>query len=309
MENQCKYSIVLPIYNEEETLNELFRRIDKVMDGLGEAYEIVCVDDGSIDRSFMMLEEKAERDRHYKIVKLSRNFGHQITITAGLDIAKGDAVIIMDADLQDPPEFMPELISKWKEGYDIVYAVRRKRTGNFFRNIAIKAAYRFINKITRIKIPVDTGDFRLLSRRVVNVLKDVRERTRYMRGLSYWVGFNQIGIEYKREKRFAGETKYPLCKLIKLALDGITSFSYFPLQLAIYFGFAVSALSLVMIAYLIVRKFMGLQIQGWVSVMVSIFFLGGVQLFTLGVFGEYIGRIYEEVKQRPMYLIDKKINL
>lgn len=305
----CKYSIVLPVCNEEETLNELFGRLNKVMDSIRESYEIICVDDGSTDRSFEMLEKIAKERTNYKIIKLSRNFGHQIAITAGFDAVQGEAVIALDADLQDPPEFIPELINKWKEGYDVVYAVRKRRAGNFLRNMIIKAAYRIINKIAQIDIPVDTGDFRLMSRRVIEALKSARERSRYMRGLSYWVGYKQIGIEYKREKRFAGKTKYPIWKLIQLALDGITSFSRFPLRAAIYMGLLVSFGAAVAILYLIYRKFTGLGIQGWASVMVAIFFMGGVQLFTLGVFGEYIGRIYEEVKQRPMYLIDKKINI
>ena len=308
-EQNFKYSIVLPICNEEDTLNELFARLNRAMSSLKDPYEVICVDDGSTDSSFDILEQQAGSRPNYKVIKLSRNFGHQIAITAGLDASEGDAVIILDADLQDPPEFIPELAAKWQEGYDVVYAVRRRRKGNFFRNILIKAAYRFINKITRINIPVDTGDFRLMSRRVVEALKSSRERSRYLRGLSCWAGFSQVGIEYKREKRYAGKTKYPLWKLVKLALDGITSFSRFPLTLAVYLGFFVSLFSVAAVLYLVYRKLTGLQIEGWASVMVAIFFMGGAQIFTIGVLGEYIGRIYEEVKQRPMYLVDKKINI
>ncbi|MGB2598900.1 MAG: glycosyltransferase family 2 protein [Candidatus Omnitrophota bacterium] len=306
---KCMYSIVLPVYNEEETLPELFRRLDDTMKGLGEPYEVICIVDGSTDSSFEILERAAEKDPSYKVIKLSKNFGHQIAITAGLEASQGEAVIVLDADLQDPPEFIPDLAAKWKEGYDVVYAIRRKRPESFLRNLTIKTAYRIINRVSKINIPVDTGDFRLMSKRVVDSLKNIKERTRYLRGLSWWVGFKQIGIDYEREKRFAGKTKYSLWRLIKLALDGVTTFSYFPLQIAIYLGFFVSVLSVAMIVYLIIRKFMGLQIQGWISVMVSIFFFGGVQLFTFGIFGEYIGRIYEEVKQRPMYLVDRKINI
>lgn len=304
-----KYSIVLPIFNEEETIKELFNRLEKVMKGLKEPYEVIYVDDGSTDKSFEILEKIAKENTQYRVIKLSRNFGHQLALTAGLDAAQGDAVIVLDADLQDPPEFIPMLISKWKEGYDVVYAVRSKRPEDFIRNLLIKTAYRVINKITQISIPVDTGDFRLLSKRVVDVLKTSRERTRYLRGLSCWVGFKQTGIEYRRESRFAGKTKYPFPNLMKLAIDGITSFSHLPLQLAIYIGSLTCIMSICMIIYLIIRKYSGLHIQGWVSVMVSIFFMGGVQLFTIGVVGEYIGRIYKEVIRRPIYLVDKKINL
>jgi dolichol-phosphate mannosyltransferase len=305
----CKYSVVFPVCNEEDTLPELFRRLEKVMKSLGESYEIICVDDGSMDRSFEILEKTARENPHCKVIKLSRNFGQQIAITAGLDASQGEAVITLDADLQDPPEFITELIAKWKEGYDVVYAVRSRRTGNFLRNFAIKFSYRIINKITKINIPVDTGDFRLLNRRVINALSGIRERSRYLRGLFWWVGFKQVGVEYTREGRFADKTKYPFRSLVKLAIDGITSFSHFPLQVAIYLGFIVSLSSVVMVIYLIIKKLSGVQIQGWISIMVSIFFMGGVQLFTLGVFGEYIGRIYQEVKQRPIYLVDRKINL
>ena len=301
-----KYSIVLPVCNEEKTLQELFRRLENVMKKLNEPYEIICVDDGSKDRSFEILEKIAKDNAHYKIVKLSRNFGHQIALTAGLDIAQGEAAITLDADLQDPPEVIPNLIEKWKEGYDLVYATRKQRAGNFLRNIVIKAIYRIINKITEIGIPVDAGDFRLMSRRVIDVLKEMRERSRYLRGLSCWTGFKQIGVEYRREKRFAGGTKYPFHKLTRLALEGITSFSHFPLQIAIYLGFFMSIFAAVMIIYLIIVK---RQIHGWFSVMVSILLMGGVQLFAFGVLGEYVGRIYDEVKQRPIYLVDKKLNI
>ena len=187
----CKYSVVLPIYNEENTLQELFRRLDKVMGELGEPYEVICVDDGSIDRSFEILKRTAMKNPEYKVIKFSRNFGHQPALTAGLDVSRGEAVIMLDSDLQDPPEFIPELIAKWKEGYDVVYAIRSRRTGDFIRNLLIKSAYRVINRITQINIPVDTGDFRLLNRRVVDILKGARERSRYLRGLSCWVGFKQ----------------------------------------------------------------------------------------------------------------------
>ncbi|MFH1848406.1 MAG: glycosyltransferase family 2 protein [Candidatus Omnitrophota bacterium] len=308
--SKCKYSIVLPICNEEGTINELFSRLTKVMEGLGQPYEVICVDDGSRDGSLDMLKKAAKDNPNYKVIKLSRNFGHQIALTAGLDASGGEAVVILDADLQDPPEFIPSLVSKWQEGYDVVYAIRRKRSENPIRALAIKAVYRIISRMSKINIPVDAGDFRLLSRRVVDIIKnDVRERSRYLRGLFWWVGFRQIGIEYDRERRFAGKTKYNLLELAKLALAGITSFSLFPLQLATYLGFLVSLLSAVMIISLIVKKFSGLQIQGWVSVMVSIFFIGGVQLFTIGVLGEYIGRIYQEVKRRPIYLVDETVNL
>lgn len=297
-------SVVIPIFNEEAIISELHRRLTAVMAGMPEAYELVFVNDGSRDRSVELLKDLAARDDHSRLVNLSRNFGHQIAITAGMDHARGDAVVIIDADLQDPPEVIPELAAKWREGFDVVYAVREQRRGeSLFKRATAAGFYRLISKITNVDIPVDTGDFRLMSRTAVEGLKRVREKNRFVRGLVAWLGFKQTGVKFVRHERFAGETKYPLKKMLKFAFDGITSFSFLPLQLATYMGFLVSGASFLGILYVVyLRVFAHATIVGWASLMAVLLFLGGVQLITIGIIGEYIGRIYEEVKGRPLYL-------
>jgi dolichol-phosphate mannosyltransferase len=297
-------SVIVPIFNEEAVIPELHRRLSAVLTSLAETYEIVYVNDGSRDGSLAQLQGLTAQDRHVRLVDLSRNFGHQIAITAGMDYTKGDAVVVIDADLQDPPEVIPELIAKWREGYDVVYAVREQRQGeSLFKRATAAGFYRLISLITNVDIPIDTGDFRLMSRTAIEGLKRVREKNRFVRGLVAWLGFKQTGVKFVRHERYAGVTKYPLKKMLKFAFDGITSFSYLPLQLATYLGFFVSGLSFLAILYVLyLRFFTAATIIGWASLMMAMLFLGGVQLITIGIIGEYVGRIYDEVKGRPLYL-------
>jgi dolichol-phosphate mannosyltransferase len=280
------------------------------MTDIGESYEIIFINDGSTDNSLKIMKQLQTHDKRIKIIDFSRNFGHQIAITAGIDFTSGDAVITIDADLQDPPEVIPDLIKKWKEGYEVIYGIREKRKGeNFFKKISTLIFYRLINKMTMINMPPDSGDFRLIDKKVVNNLKNIRENNRYVRGLTYWIGFKQIGVPYERDKRFAGKSKYPIKKLFKLAYDAIFSFSNFPLKIATYFGFIVSFLSFLYLIYaLIIKLFTNSVIHGWTSLMISILFLGGVQLICLGIIGEYIARINDEVKKRPLYIIKEIID-
>ncbi len=300
-----RFSIVAPAFNEEEVLPEFYRRVREVMDSLGEPWELILVNDGSRDNTLAVMRELHEKDPRVKIISFSRNFGHQIAITAGIDYAEGDAVIIIDADLQDPPEVIPDLIEKWREGYDVVYAIRRERKGeSWFKEWTAKLFYRLIYRITDVDIPKDTGDFRLMDRKVVEALRTMRERSRFMRGLSVWVGFKQTGVYYVREPRFAGETKYPLRKMLKFALDAITSFSYVPLQLATYVGFMIAIVSmLAMLIAVYLRLATGRALLGQATTLVAVLFLGGIQLIFLGIIGEYLGRIYDEVKARPLYIV------
>jgi len=310
MDKNYVYSIVIPVLNEEKVLNELYQRLTKVMTDIGESYEIIFINDGSTDNSLKIMKQLHTHDKRIKIIDFSRNFGHQIAITAGIDFTSGDAVITIDADLQDPPEVIPDLIKKWKEGYEVIYGIREKRKGeNFFKKITALIFYRLINKMTMINMPPDSGDFRLIDKKVVNNLKNIRENNRYVRGLTYWIGFKQIGVPYERDKRFAGKSKYPIKKLFKLAYDAIFSFSNFPLKIATYFGFIVSFLSFLYLIYaLIIKLFTNSVIHGWTSLMISILFLGGVQLICLGIIGEYIARINDEVKKRPLYIIKEIID-
>jgi len=302
-------SVVAPVYNEEAILEELYRRLSAVLDGAGESWELVLVNDGSRDRSGQIMRELHARDPRVKVVDFARNFGHQIAITAGADYAQGDAVVIIDADLQDPPEVILDLLVKWREGYQVVYAVRAERKGEtWFKEFTARLFYRIIYRITEIDIPVDTGDFRLMDRKAVEALKGIREKHRFMRGLSVWVGFQQTGVKYVRAERYAGETKYPLKKMLKFALDGITSFSYLPLQLATYVGFLAAGLSILGIIAAIILRLSGSQaFYGQASTLVSVLFLGGVQLISLGIIGEYLGRIYDEVKGRPLYIVSQAL--
>jgi len=299
------YSIVAPIYNEKENLSELYRRIKEVMDSTGESWELLLVDDGSTDGSTEIIHRLAEQDERVRPVIFARNFGHQIAITAGWDYARGDAVIIIDADLQDPPELILEMAKKWKEGYEVVYAVRAEREGeSWFKLWTASLFYRLIYRITDVKIPLDTGDFRLMDRKVVNVLKQMRERHRFPRGMSAWVGFRQVGVEYKRAARFAGETKYPFKKMFRLALNAITGFSYFPLQVATYFGFISAGLAAIAIPIVIYTRVTGSRaFFGQATTLIAVLFLGGVQLICVGILGEYVGRLYDEAKGRPLYIV------
>jgi dolichol-phosphate mannosyltransferase len=277
------------------------------MESLKEPWEFLLVDDGSTDGSTQMIRDLAEKDARVKPVIFSRNFGHQIAVTAGLDYSQGDAVVIIDADLQDPPEVILDLIAKWREGFQVVYAVRTEREGEtWFKRTTASAFYRLIFRITDIKIPLDTGDFRLMDRKVVDALKQMGERHRFLRGMSSWVGFRQVGVPYKRAARFSGETKYPFRKMVKLALNAITSFSYFPLQLAMYVGFIAAGIAIVAIPFVLVARFAGHSaFLGQASTLMAVLFLGGVQLICIGILGEYIGRIYDEVKGRPLYIVSE----
>jgi len=303
-----RYSIVAPVYNEIGSLEEFYTQITAVMKKYKEPWELLLVDDGSMDGSTDKIRELASRDSHVQPIIFARNFGHQIAVTAGLDYACGDAVIIIDADLQDPPEVIIDLIDKWKEGFQVVFAVRHKREGeSWFKRTTASLFYRLILRITDVKIPLDTGDFRLLDRMVVDVMGKMRERHRFLRGMAAWVGFKQIGVEYDRKKRFAGETKYPFRKMLKLALNAVTSFSYFPLQLATYIGFISAGFSIFaipVVAYL--RLSNQAALLGQATTLIAVLFLGGVQLITLGILGEYVGRIYDEAKGRPLYVISEE---
>ena len=299
------FSIVAPIFNELDNLPELYRRVRDVMSATRGTWELVLVDDGSTDGSTERILQLAKQDKHIRPVIFARNFGHQVAITAGWDYACGEAVVIIDADLQDPPEAIPDLIAKWREGYEVVYAVRAEREGEtWFKKTTAALFYRIVHRITDVKIPVDTGDFRLMDRKVVDVLKTMRERHRFPRGMSAWVGFRQIGVPYKRAARHAGVTKYPFKNMLKLALNAITGFSYFPLQLATYFGFIAAGLATIAIPVVIIMRLAGQgAFLGQATTLIAVLFLGGVQLISLGVLGEYLGRIYDEVKGRPLYIV------
>ena len=299
------YSIVVPVYNEIDNLPELYRRVKEVMDTNGEPWEFILVDDGSTDGSTEKIRELAAKDKVIRPVIFARNFGHEVAITAGWDYARGDAVVIIDADLQDPPEVILELAKKWKDGYEVVYAVRGEREGeSWFKLWTASLFYRLIYRITDVKIPVDTGDFRLMDRKVVNVLKQMQERHRFPRGMSAWVGFKQIGVTYKRAARVAGVTKYPFRKMLKLALNAITGFSYFPLQVATFFGFVSAGISILAIPVVVVMRIAGSgAFFGQATTLIAVLFLGGVQLISLGILGEYVGRLYDEAKGRPLYIV------
>jgi glycosyltransferase involved in cell wall biosynthesis len=299
------YSIVVPIYNEIGNLPELYRRVKEVMDSTDEKWELVLVDDGCTDGSTEKIKELAGMDKHVRSIIFARNFGHQIAVTAGLDYARGEAIVILDADLQDPPEVVLDLIAKWKEGYEVVYAIRAEREGeSWFKLWTASLFYRIIFRITDVKFPLDTGDFRLLDRKVVNVMNSMRERHRFLRGMSAWVGFKQIGVEYKRAARHTGETKYPFRKMLRLALNAVTGFSYFPLQVATYIGFFAAGIAILAIPIVVYMRMTGSQaFYGQATTLIAVLFLGGVQLISLGILGEYIGRLYDEAKGRPLYIV------
>ena len=298
-------TVVVPVYNEVEGINAFHERMGQVMAAAPQfAWEIIYVDDGSIDASYTKLKNIAEKDTRVLLIRFSRNFGHQVAITAGIDQAQGDAVVVIDADLQDPPEVILEFAQKWQEGYDVVYGVREKRAGESrLKLLTATVFYRVLKRLTNFEIPVDVGDFRLMSRQAVDHFKQLRENDRFVRGLVSWIGFRQIGIEYLRDKRHSGETKYPYNKMIKFALDGITSFSTVPLKLASWLGYISSMLAFIYLCSVFVQKAIGITVPGFATIIVAIMFLGGVQLICLGILGEYIGRIFNEMKHRPIYII------
>lgn len=307
MSGKTLVSIVTPVFNEVEVIGEFYDRVRKVMETIGPARcELIFVDDGSTDATYGKLLSIAHRNPDVKLIKLSRNFGHQIAITAGIDRAEGEAVVVIDADLQDPPELISEFVRKWQEGYDVVYGVRDQRDGeSWLKLITAGAFYRVLRVMIKFDIPPDVGDFRLMSSRVVEQLKKIKEKDRFVRGLVSWIGFRQTGVHYRRDKRFAGETKFPYRKMLKFALDGITSFSDAPLKLATWLGYFASFLALLYACSVVVQKALGYTVQGWATIMVAMLFLGGVQLISLGIIGQYIGRIFNECKQRPLYIVDE----
>jgi glycosyltransferase involved in cell wall biosynthesis len=304
------YSIIIPIFNEEKILPELHQRLEKVAANLDGPVEVILIDDGSKDRSFEIMKDLHARDPRIKSIRLSRNFGHQIAISAGLDLAGGKAIILMDGDLQDPPELLPEMIARWKEGNQVVYTVKKSRKENKLKRFAFKSFYRILHALSTVEIPMDAGNFSLLDRRVVEILRKMPERNRYISGLRAWSGFRQTAVYYDRDPRFAGKPQMSLSRLVQLALDGIFSFSNVPLRLAIYLGLATSFLSFAIGLWAIsARLFTDKAVLGWASTIISILFVGGMILFTLGVIGEYISRIYEEVKNRPLYVVQETVGI
>ncbi len=299
-------SVVVPVFNESAVVRAFHERASRVLRAIADFdYELLFVDDGSRDDTYAQLKALAANDAHVRLLKFSRNFGHQIAISAGIDHARGDCVVVTDVDLQDPPEVIPLLIDKWREGFDVVYGRRAGRDGEtMMKRVTAAAFYRLLSKVSRIQIPPDVGDFRLMSRRVVDELKKLREKDRFVRGLVSWIGFKQTGVDYQREKRAAGETKFRYREMIQFAIDGVASFSTAPLQLATWLGYAASLLAFVYLVGVVVQKLMGITVQGFATIMVAMTFLGGVQLICLGIIGEYLGRIFNEIKPRPMYILE-----
>ncbi|MBQ4516833.1 MAG: glycosyltransferase family 2 protein [Clostridia bacterium] len=304
-----RYSIVVPVFNEELVVEESYKRLKQVMDTTNEPYELIFVNDGSRDKTPEIVAKICENDKNVRLINFSRNFGHQTAITAGMDNSSGQAVVVIDADLQDPPEVILQMIEKWKEGYDVVYGQRLKRKGEtFFKKVTAKMFYRLLSSMTSVDIPVDTGDFRLIDRKVCDVMSSLTEQNRYVRGLVSWVGFRQTAVTYVRDERFAGETKYPLKKMLKFAMDGITTFSYKPLKLSTYVGFLVAGASFIYLLVVIcLRLFTDATVAGWASTLAVSLIFNGVILMMLGIIGEYIGRIYDEAKGRPLYIIREKL--
>jgi dolichol-phosphate mannosyltransferase len=304
------FSLVVPAYNEEGVIAELGRQLGSLMDALDGDAEAIIVDDGSSDGSYERMLELARSDPRFKLVRLSRNFGHQIALTAGVDVAAGDAVIVLDADLQDPPEVVLELVAKWREGYDVVYAVRDVREGDtWFKRKTALWFYKAFNRISEVQVPLDVGDFRLVDRRVLDVFNRMRESNRFVRGMFSWIGLRQTGVLYKREERFAGETHYPLRKMLRFATTGLISFSPAPLRFALRIGFFVSIFAFALAVWSLIVKLTGLyEVPGWTSIVLVVTVLGGMQLIMLGVIGEYIGDIHAEVKGRPLYVIGELEN-
>ena len=300
-------SIVAPVFNELDNLDELCGRITTTLATFG-AYEIVLVDDGSTDGSWDRLVAHAARDPRIRAIRLSRNFGHQAALSAGLEAARGEAIVLMDADLQDPPELILQLVSKWREGFDVVYAVRESRDGEHaWRLFAISSFYKVLRRITSTDIPANVGDFRLLSRRAADALIAMPERSRFLRGMTSWIGFRQTGVMYERKARHAGTSKYPVARLVRLATDGITSFSTAPIRLVTGLGFALVVFCMGVLAWSLYQHFTSNVPQGWTSMIAVVLLLGGVQLLSLGIIGQYVARIFEETKQRPLYLVDEAV--
>lgn len=299
------YSIIVPMFNEEAVIEHTYERLKEVMGQTEESYELLFVNDGSKDRTVELVRMICEFDPHVRLIDFSRNFGHQIAITAGMDHAHGQAIVIIDADLQDPPEVILDMIVKWKEGYEVVYGKRLKRKGEtVFKKLTAMAFYRLLRSMTTVDIPIDTGDFRLIDRKVCDVLRGLKEKNRFVRGLISWIGFRQTSVEYVREERFAGETKYPLRKMLRFAMDGITSFSYKPLRIAGYLGFMLSLGSFIYLLIVVFQRlFTDTTEAGWTSLMALSLLFNGIILILLGVMGEYIGRIYDESKGRPLYIV------
>ncbi|MBW2159179.1 MAG: glycosyltransferase family 2 protein [Deltaproteobacteria bacterium] len=303
-------SLIIPVYNEEAIIEELDRRLKGFLSEMDERWEVVFVDDGSQDRTSEMLNEIAAAEPRYKVISFSRNFGHQAAITAGMDHAEGDAVVIMDADLQDPPEVVTEMIQKWREGYDVVYGQRSIRHGeSIFKRATAAAFYRLLRALLPIEVPLDTGDFRLMSRRVVLSMRALREQHRFVRAMVSWVGFKQAAVQYERPERFAGETKYPLRKMMRFAIDGITSFSIVPLRLATWLGLLSGFVAIVISGWALYAAIAGQTVPGWATIMIAVALAASAQLIMTGILGEYIGRIYEEVKRRPLYVVADTLNL
>lgn len=299
-------SLVIPCYNEEDVLPELRRRLQELVAQYSCPVEVVLIDDGSKDQTWNIINQYATEDNFIKAIRLSRNFGHQTAITCGLDQTRGEVVVILDADLQDPPELIPDMIKEWSDGYDVVYGQRKKRAGeSLSKKFFAFAFYRIFEKIAGLQVPKDTGDFRLMDRRAVDALQSLRERHRFVRGMVSWIGYHQKALQYDRPERFAGVTKYPFRKSLFLAIDAITSFTYAPLRLASYLGVATSALAFLYIFVVLFLKVLGINFPGYTSIMASILLLGGVQLTVLGILGEYVGRIFEQGQQRPLYLVDQ----
>ncbi|THF77533.1 glycosyltransferase family 2 protein [Cohnella fermenti] len=303
-------SVVIPMYNEEEVIETTFRRLTEALAPIGETYELVFVNDGSRDNTAKLVRRIGEGDKRVKMLDFSRNFGHQIAVTAGMDYASGRVVVLIDADLQDPPELIPEMIAKWREGYDVIYGQRVVRKGeSLFKKLTAAVFYRLLRSMTSVSIPVDTGDFRLMDRKVCDALSSMREQSRFIRGMVSWAGFRQTALEYVREERFAGETKYPLRKMVRLSLDAITSFSTKPLKIAGILGFVMSAVGFIYLLVVIYQRlFTDTTLQGWTSMIVISLLFHGITLSLLGILGEYIGRTYEEAKRRPLYLVADKLN-
>jgi dolichol-phosphate mannosyltransferase len=303
-ERAPELTVVVPAFNEEESIEPMVERLVLALEQRVDGLEVLFVDDGSRDGTWQRIAELASRDPRVRGIRFARNFGHQAALTAGVDAATGRAVVIIDADLQDPPEVIPEMIERWRAGAEVVYGQREVREGEtVFKKATAAAFYRLLRRITNVDIPVDTGDFRLMGPRAVAAFRALPERNRFIRGLVAWIGFPQVAVRYRRQARHAGETKYPLRKMVRFALDGITSFSFLPLRLATLLGFAVSVLSFLYIVVVIVLKLLGINWPGYTSMMASILFLGGVQLVMIGVLGEYVARVYDEVKRRPLYLV------
>ncbi len=306
----ARLSIVVPCYNEAAVIGETVRRLQALCDSLPDTQaEMIFVDDGSRDATRVLLRGFAAQDQRIRVIGLARNFGHQLAVTAGIDAAGGDAVVLIDADLQDPPEVVAEMLARWREGYDVVYGTRTERPGeSWFKLASARAFYRLLNRLSDVPIPLDTGDFRLMDRAVVEVLKAMPERDRFIRGMVSWVGFRQLALPYRRAGRFAGETKYPLRQMLRFAGDGILSFSTRPLQLSIGLGFLSAGLALLGMLYAVVVRLVTTEwVAGWAAIMVAVLFVGGVQLVSIGILGEYIGRIYHEVKRRPLYVTEEEI--